>query len=122
MTLGYLESLYRIECTVYNPIIGSAETQSKNEYTKTFCEQAEYQINKKVHDETVDRNYQAGKKAAVESHKGHQNLGYDNPQLAHHAKNAEMLSDAFYKAHVQTSMFQRFGLKYRVIPKVYGPD
>jgi hypothetical protein len=29
--------------------------------------------------------------------KGHQNLGFDNPQMAHHAKNAEILSDAYYK-------------------------
>ena len=74
-----------------------AASQSKNEFTKTFCEQDEYKINKKVHEITVDRNYTAGKKEAVETMKGHQNLGYDNPQMAHHAKNAEMLSDAYYK-------------------------
>ena len=45
----------------------------------------------------MDRNYNKGKAEAVETMKGHQNLGYDNPQMAHHAKNAEMLSDAYYK-------------------------
>ena len=49
---------------------GSSEVNAKNEFTKTFCEQAEYQINKKVHETTVDRNYTAGKKEAVENMKG----------------------------------------------------
>merc|ERR1711935_917109 len=71
--------------------------QEKNEFTKTFCDQAEYQINKKVHDETVDRNYQKGKNEAVDTMKGHQNLGYDNPKMAHHAENNELLSDTYYK-------------------------
>jgi len=34
-----------------------AAIQEQNEFTKTFCDQAEYQINKKVHEITVDRNY-----------------------------------------------------------------
>lgn len=50
-----------------------------------------------MHEATVDRNYTKGKKEAVDTMKGHQNLGYDNPQMAHHAKNNELLSDAYYK-------------------------
>ena len=47
----------------------SADVNAKNEFTKTFCEQAEYQINKKVHEVTVDRNYKAGANEAVETMK-----------------------------------------------------
>ncbi|CBY23888.1 unnamed protein product [Oikopleura dioica] len=75
----------------------AAKVNSKNEFTKTFTDQAEYKINKAVHEATVDRNYKKGAAEAVENFKGHQNLGYDNPQMAHHAKNNEMLSEAYYK-------------------------
>ena len=74
-----------------------AKVQQTNELTKSFCEQEEYKINKNVHELTVDRNYGKGKAEAVETMKGHQNLGYDNPAMAYHAKNAEQLSDVFYK-------------------------
>ena len=47
---------------------------AKNEFTKTFCEQPEYQLHKKVHEQTVDRNYTAGKAEAIENMKEHDNI------------------------------------------------
>jgi len=80
-----------------NRSYGAKAAAANAKHSFKVTEQDSYKNSKKLAKETSVKNYKKGAEDAVKTFKGSQNLGYDNPEIQRHRRNAENASNIAYK-------------------------